>query len=395
MRSALFGLAVFALLTGCDLMGGSGGEAGQGGGGEWEHPDYDTTLVVSNVSELLSAVEYANANGNVEILLADGTYQLDGMLWIDGVNVGFRGQSGNRDAVVVRGDGMSGGVSHVFNVPGDYFAVQDMTVGWVANHAVQIHGNSDADYPYFSNVRFVDTGEQMLKVSTDFGSSWSDGGIVEDCSFEYSAGIGPQYYIGGVDGHQCRDWTVRDCYFYGIRSPESDLAEHAIHFWSESEGTVVERNRITRCDRGIGFGLGDSGHGSGMIRNNFVHTTRDVGIGLENASGVDVYNNSLYTVNYANSIEYRFAGTSGGEIVNNLASGEIASRDGGTASVSTNLTAAQASWFQDAGSGDLHLTSAASGAVDAGQTLSEVTVDFDSEDRPAGSGYDIGGDEVQ
>ncbi|MBN2586086.1 MAG: hypothetical protein JXR55_02230, partial [Candidatus Fermentibacteraceae bacterium] len=246
----------------------------------------------------------------------------------------------------------------------------------------------------FHDVRFVDTGEQMLKVSTDFGSGWSDGGIVENCSFEYSAGIGPQYYIGGVDGHQCRDWTVRDCYFYGIRSPEADLAEHAIHFWSESEGTVAERNRITSCDRGIGFGLGDSGHGSGMIRNNFVHTTRDVGIGLENASGVDVYNNSLYTEDYVNSIEYRFPGTSGGEIINNLASGSIASRDGGSATVGSNVTSAQVSWFQNAASGDLHLSHAAAGVVDSGQTLSDVILDYDSEERPYGPAYDIGGDEV-
>lgn len=394
MRALLAVLVMMVFLAGCDVMGSSGGEAGQGGGGEWEHPDYDSVIVIGSVPELLSAVEYANSNGNAEILLLDGTYQLDGMLWIDGVNVGFRGQSGNRDAVVVRGEGMSGGVSHVFNVAGDYFAVRDMTVGWVGNHAVQIHGNSDADYPYFSNIRFVDTGEQMLKVSTDFGSNYSDGGIVENCSFEYTAGYGPQYYIGGVDGHQCRDWTVRDCYFHGIASPSADLAEHAIHFWSESEGTVVERNRITSCDRGIGFGMGDSGHGEGMIRNNFVHTTRDVGIGLENASGVDVYNNSLYTEDYANSIEYRFSGTSGGEMINNLSSGEIASRDGGSATVASNVTSALSSWFQDAGSGDLHLTSAASGVVDAGQTLSGVAVDIDSEARPAGSGYDLGADEV-
>ena len=393
MRSALYVMGMMAFLAGCSVMGSSGEEGGQGSG-EWQHPDYDTTIVVSSVQQLLEAVEYANVHGNVEVLLADGIYQLDDMLWIEGVNVGFRGQSGGRDAVVIRGRGMKGHVTHIFNVAGDYFTAQDITIGWVFCHAVQVQGNDDADYPCFNNVRFVDTGEQMLKVSSDFGGSWSDGGIVEGCSFEYSAGIGPQYYIGGVDGHQCRDWTVRDCYFYGIASPEAELAEHAIHFWSWSEGTVVERNRITSCDRGIGFGLGDSGHGSGMIRNNFVHTTRDVGIGLENASGVDVYNNSLYTEDYANSIEYRFPGTSGGEIINNLTSGEIASRDGGSASVATNVTNAQAAWFEDAFTGDLHLSSSPVSVVDAGQTLSDVVLDYDSEERPTGSGYDIGADEL-
>ncbi len=389
-------LLIVTLSTGCGVLGGVVDDPDNGNpGGDWDHPDYNDTIVVSNVAELLSAVARANAEGNVEILLEDGTYQLDDMLWIDGYNVGFRGESGDRDAVIVRGDGMNGGVSHIFNVPGDYFAVQDMTVGWVCCHAVQIHGNADADYPYFNNVRFVDTGEQMLKISSDFGSHFSDGGIVENCSFEYSAGIGPQYYIGGVDGHQCRGWTVRDCYFYGIRSPEEDLAEHAIHFWSDSEGTIAERNRITDCDRGIGFGLGDRGHGNGVIRNNFVHTTRDVGIGLENAGGVNVYNNSLYTENYGYSIEYRFGGTNGGEIINNLTNASIASRDGGTATVETNIASAQSSWFVDSGSGDLHLASPVSGVVDSGQTLSGVLNDFDRQERPVGSGYDIGGDEVE
>jgi hypothetical protein len=130
-----------------------------------------------------------------------------------------------------------------------------------------------------------------------------------------------------------------------------------------------------------------------MIRNNFVQTTRDVGIGLENVLGVDVYNNSLYTENYANSIEYRFSGTSGGEIINNLANGAIVSRDGGSATLASNVASAESSWFMDADSGDLHLTSSASGVVDAGQTVSDVTDDYDSEERPSGSAYDIGGDE--
>ena len=53
---------------------------------------------------------------------------------------------------------MFGGVSHVFNVPGSNFTAADLTIGWVANHAVQIHHT--ADNPVIHNVRFVDTGER-------------------------------------------------------------------------------------------------------------------------------------------------------------------------------------------------------------------------------------------
>ena len=204
-----------------------------------------STITVSTVAELVNAVQQANASGNLTILLEDGTYTLSNMLWISGNNVTFRSRSGNRDAVVVRGQGMYGGVSHVFNVPGDNFTVADMTIGWVANHAIQIH--SDADNPLIHNVRFVDTFEQLLKVSYRPGDSTSsDNGLVEWCVFEYSARIGPQYYIGGVDAHQAHSWIVRNNVFRHIRSPEADLAEHAIHFWSESSNTLVEHNTTLR-----------------------------------------------------------------------------------------------------------------------------------------------------
>jgi len=398
MRRILPILLLAALSAGCGVLGGivDNPDDGTPGGSDWEHPDYNDTIIVNNVSGLLAAVERANSEGDIEILLEDGTYYLDDMLWIEGDNVGFRGRSGDRDAVIVRGDGMNGGVSHVFNVQADYFNAEDMTIGWVCCHGVQIHGNADADYPHFYNVRFVNTGEQMLKVSYEDGNSnSSDGGIVENCSFEYTAGVGPQYYIGGVDGHQCNNWTVRDCYFYGIRSPEEDLAEHAIHFWSDSSGTIVERNRITNCDRGIGFGMGDSGHSGGIIRNNFVHTTRDVGVGLESASGVKVYNNSLYTQNYGNSIEYRFGATTGCEIINNLTNAAITARDGGSTAVESNVTSALPSWFVSPTTGDLHLASPVSGVVNSGQTLSDVLDDYDGQNRPIESGYDIGGDEAE
>ena len=353
------------------------------------------TITVSNVSELTSALEQANETGDLIILLENGTYNLNDMFWVSGNNITFRSLSGNRDNVIIQGEGMQGDVSHIFNVVGDNFTVADMTIGWVANHAIQIQGNANADYPHIQNVRFVDTGEQMLKVSYEEGNSnSSDGGIVEGCLFEYSAGVGPQYYIGGVDAHQSHNWVIRNNIFKDISSPDSELAEHAVHFWSDSSNNLVEKNIIIRCDRGIGFGLGDRGHQGGTIKNNMVYTTRDVGIGLENASNVEVYNNTVYTVNYMNSIEYRFSGTQGVLIINNLTNEDITSRDDGSGTVETNITNAQESWFVGISSGDLHLVGEVATVVDQGQTISGVQDDIDGETRPQGNGYEIGADEV-
>jgi hypothetical protein len=139
-----------------------------------------------------------------------------------------------------------------------------MTIGWVSNHAIQIHGEDNSSNTLISNLRIVDTYEQMVKISYNSSSSNSSkNGKMEYCLLEYSSGMGPQYYIGGIDGHQCKNWTVRNNVFKNIRSPSEDVAEHAIHFWSNSEDTLVENNVIINCDRGIGFGLGSSGHSGG------------------------------------------------------------------------------------------------------------------------------------
>ena len=166
-----------------------------------------------------------------------------------------------------------------------------------------------------------------------------------------------------------------------------------MHFWSNSSNTLVENNRISNCDRGIGFGLGSAGHQGGIIRNNMVATNKDVGIGLENSSNTRVYNNSVYTENYINSIEYRFLGTHDASIINNLTNKHISKRDGASATVANNMSNVQASWFVDVAAGDLHLRIPEPSVVNQGRTLADVPQDFDCESRPSGA-YDIGADEV-
>ncbi len=354
-----------------------------------------TKIRVTNVSELEAAVKRANSENNIDIIFASGTYQLRNMIWLTGNNITFRSETGKRDDVILKGRGMTGGISHIFNLTGKNVSIGNLTLGWISQHAVQVHGENDADNFLAHNLRFVDTGEQMLKVSYKSGdAAGADNGIVRFCMFEYTAKVGPQYYIGGVDAHQAKDWVVKGNVFKHIKSPDKGLAEHAIHFWSDCQGTIVERNQITDCDRGIGFGLGNRGHGDGIIRNNMVHTTRDVGIGLENANGVLIYNNSVVTENYNNAIEYRFGNTSA-TIINNLTIGIIRQREGGKADLSNNFDKAKLSWFKDPKSGDLHLTSIQMDVIDAGKTVSEVKYDFDREARPSGNAYDIGADEIK
>ena len=358
-------------------------------------------VVVGSVQELEEAINNANNGGPKQIVLKKGTYMLSNMLWISANGVTIRSKSGKRDKVILRGRGMQGSVSHIFNVAGTRFTAKDMTIGWVANHAIQIHGNNNSSDCLIQNLHIVDTYEQMIKVSYDSSTNnCSKKGTVKGCLFEYSTGIGPQYYIGGIDAHRAKNWKVQNNIFKNIISPSGETAEYAIHFWSDSENTLVERNWIIDCDRGVGFGLGDRGHRKGTIRNNIVVNTRtdtkfpDVGIALENASKAKVYNNTIYFAHdYPNAIEYRFAGTKGGYIKNNLTNRLIRQRDGGTAKLKKNVTNAIQDWFVKPSTGDLHLKNSIPQVVDKGVKIKGLKEDFDGDTRPQGKAIDIGADE--
>lgn len=361
----------------------------------WSH----AAVVVSDVAGLVNAVNQAAQGGDKEILLADGTYTLNNMLWVEASGLTVRSQSGDRDAVIIQGEGMTGNVSHIFNVAGTDFTARDMTLRLVANHAIQLQPSATG--ASILNLVIQDTGEQMIKGSWDSSNPdiAADNGHVEGCLFQYTAGIGPQYYIGGMDVHRARNWVVRSNTFMYIRSPEEDLAEFAIHFWSNAENTLVERNTIINCDRGIGFGLGDRGHVGGIIRNNMIYHDgsegrNDVGISLDSTQDAQVYNNTIYLAHdYPNAIEYRFAATTGVYIANNLTNRAITARDDASGDVSNNLTNAQDAWFRDLAAGDLHMAYAVPELVDRALAIEGLVDDHDGQARPQGAGYDIGADE--
>jgi len=309
--------------------------------------DY-TEVIVDSVDALYKAVTDANVSGRVVVTIKAGTYTLYQPLWVSGSDIVFRGATGTRGDVIVRGDGMYGSVASSFQIAGDRVTVADLTVGYVTNHPIQVHGELDADDVRIHNVHFIDGYQQLLKGSYT-ETNGVDRGIVECSRFEYSVGIGPNWYIGGIDVHNGKDWIVRDNVFLNIRSPQEDLAEHAIHFWSNSQNTRVERNTIINCDRGIGFGLGDRGHIGGLIQDNFIYhdsTRADVGIGLESAKNAEVARNHIYFEHeYPNAIEYRFEATTGVNIHDNVTNRSITARDGASGTVTQNTTNATKEMF--------------------------------------------------
>lgn len=375
-------------------------------GSDFVVQEVNADTLVQTVPQLVSAINTANSSGgNTTILLADGTYTLSDMLAITAPHITIRGQSGNRSAVIIQGDAMSANatVKEIFYVDADNFTVQDMTLQRVGWHVIQVVGENNRDGFTARNCVFRDAYEQIVKISQNVGNPnvTSDGGLIENTLFEYSAGIGSQYYIGGIDIHGGSNWIIRGNTFRNIVSPDTAIAEHAIHIWdAPASNNTVERNLIINCDRGIGFGLGSRGHSGGIIRNNIIYhasgngSFADVPIGLETSPNTQVYNNTVYLENgYPNAIEYRFAATSGVTLRNNLTNRSILARDGATGTLSNNLTAAAPHWFADVSQGNLHLVSGSTPANNTGISISGLTDDFDGNARPQGGGIDVGADE--
>jgi hypothetical protein len=363
------------------------------------------TYEVNNVTQLENAINQANSAAEpTTILLSEGTYTLNNLLFITGNDITIKSNSGNRENTIIQGDRMASdaSVSHIFLVRGNHFELSDLTLQKSRYHIIQVQGEHGASNIKLINCILRDSYEQLFKVSTDPNDPdiKSRNGIIEGCLFEYSAGVGPQWYIGGVDAHHASGWIIRNNIFRDIISPGTAISEFAVHFWSNSENNIVENNQILNCDRGIGFGLNDSGNIGGIIRNNMIYHAidkgnfADVGIALASSPGSQVYNNTVYLEHdFPWGIEYRFASTTNVYIANNLSNKPIMVRDGASGLVENNVTNAADSWFIDVSSGDLHLQDAIPAVVDQGIAINGLTTDFDGDLRPIGNGIDIGADE--
>jgi len=358
-----------------------------------------TVVNVSTVNELWDAFNLANnSGGNMTILIEDGTYPVastSSYPYLTAQNLVIRSASGNRDAVILTGQGMqdvSPQTEIILSLQGNNVVIADLTLRNTGNHAISIN----SDNHIIHNVRIQNTFEQMIKGTSP--TSTNNNTVVQCCLMEYTEGIGPQWYIGGLDIHGGTNWVVRDNFFHDIASPSQAVAEHAVHFWDESSDNIVERNVIVGCDRGVGFGLGNSPNEGGIIRNNMIvndgsQPFHDVGIGLETSPNTLVYNNTVH-IAYQNAIEYRFEATTRGVITNNLTNRPITSRNGGTASLNTNVTNAETDWYVDAAAGNLRLVEAELTVFDQGTDLSGFCdEDIDQEIRPQGIAFDIGAQE--
>jgi hypothetical protein len=372
---------------------------------EWSPPETATTVRVRTAGELQRAI--ATAKPDTTILLEDGLYRIDRMLDIKAPGVVIRGRSGDRSAVVVRGNGMGDRrVGVVFSISAPDVTIADLTAGYVGFHGVQIRGERGASRATVQNVHIIDTGQQLIKGSTAGGPSYADDGVIACSLLEYSDHA-PSSYTHGVDVIAASGWTVRDNTFSRIRGPAEQqwAAGPAILFWGNSQLTTIERNVIVDSFRGIALGLGPGAsarsrdgersydHQGGRIRQNVIvnlHDWADEGIEINAARDVEVDHNTVFVEGRLPwSISVRFP-VSSGHVRNNLSNRPIHFRDDGHADLGGNVEGAELGWFADVTAAQVTLSQPDLPAVDVGVPVPDLPLDMAGRTRVSGQAPDAG-----
>lgn len=364
----------------------------------WSPPETTATIPIRPNQDLYKAL--SQARPGTTILLEDGVYQLGGALQVLAPDIVLRGRSGDRSKVVLTGRSMTEQLVLVgISVEAPRFTLADLTVARVGRHGVQIRGEKGASGTTLHNVRVIDTGEQLVKGSTAKNGLRADRGLVACSRFEYSD-HGPSDYTNGVDVHSGTGWVVRDNIFLNIRGPETGnwKSGPTILFWNDSRDTVVERNFVINCFRGIAFGImpeRETGpdHRGGIIRNNVVwnlNSWGDEAIEAGSCPGVRIEHNTvILDAHQPWAVSVRFPTTTA-MIRNNLCNRPIVLRDGALAEQEGNVVNAQPDWFVDPARPNLRLIRGDLPAVDAGVPIDGLDQDLDLQPRTRGKAPDAG-----
>lgn len=358
---------------------------------------------VSTSETLINAV--SSAIQGQTILLADGTYQLTSSLRIMTQGITLRGASDDPRKAILRGKGFGTGNTEeeLVKIEAADITIACLTIRDVRSNGLKIQSGANHNL-LVHNVRFIDICERSIK-GPDVEVSRN--GEVRYCYFEQvtpiTSAIPNLYasgdYIAGMDMMKIDGWRIHDNLFKNIRGMNGG-GRAAIFLWNQCRNCTLERNTILNCDRGIAFGnaSGSSSrnHAINMVcRNNFIASDKyDAGIEVAGADSIRIFNNSIWKQGESTGRGIRFIDNfSNIEMRNNLLRGRLIYDAGVSTGVteSGNLVASLTGYFQDPASGNLHLTSVATGAIDKGSSLSAVTDDWDGSVRS--SVPDIGADE--
>lgn len=365
---------------------------------------------VADAAALRAAIDTATAGD--EIVLAHGHYAFATNLDCD--------TAGTAEApIIVRADvpgtallafGDNGLVSEGFKVSAPHWRFEGLDVlGTCADdsdceHAFHLFGH--ADFTMIRGNRLRDFNAQIKSNGSMVGGQFvfPDDVLIEDNLFQDSRGRITANPVTKIDVVGGRRWILRGNTLIDFQKRLGNGISYGAFLKGHSRDGVFERNLVV-CERAfgggtrIGLSLGGGGtapdsicedgtctpeHQGGAMRNNIVTNCSDVGIYLNNAAATTIEHNLLHATQ---GIDVRFPSSSA-DLRNNLLTGMIRNRDGGTHHQAGNLTGVSAAtfdtWFAHPAHADFRRR-AGNAVIDQGVASPGTTNDFCGDPRESGS----------
>lgn len=301
--------------------------------------------------------EASNKQGRFAIVLNKGNYSFEKTIYVKTDNIMIMSATGDPYDVRLTTKG-----GNLIRVSSNNFYIDGITLSGAQNHLIQVAGESNSSNFKINNSILEDAYEQFLKVSYNRArpDNYSLSGSVTNCVFQFTRGVAPNYYTGGIDALGSKNWIVSNNVFRDIASPSEHIAQHAVHFWVNSSGNQITNNLFIDVDRAIGLGMPleknesiiEYSHRDGLIEGNVIYHSdngspfADTGIILEAAENTTVKGNYVFFEHlYPNAIEYRFEESRDNYIVENFVNAEIRSRNGGKATLRDNKALVQSEFL--------------------------------------------------
>jgi len=244
--------------------------------------------------------------------------------------------------------------------------------GSVEEHGIYV--SNSGDRPVVRGNRVHDNNASGIQLNADLSAGGD--GIITDALIEnnvvYGNGIlgGAAINLDGVQDSVVRNNLLYDNHATGIVNYMGDGAEGP-------RGMSILHNTVDQAVDGRWALLMWNTSGTNLVRNNILYNRNPSRGGITYLDDTDVANtDSDYNI-------MDLVTPDDGNTVYTLAEWQALGHE------PHSLSAPLASLFVDPDAGDYHL-SPASPAVDAGQTLPQVTVDIEGNPRPAGPASDIG-----
>ena len=372
-------------------------------------------------------LQLVSAQEGTTFLFADGVYPLDGeALRVPIAKTVLRSASGDSEGVI-----FEGGEDTALGI---VVAAKDVVIAELSLHnlseaAIQVMpepGQSTLSGVRIYGVDIQDATGRALSVK-GYNQAYVDAGEVAcstiSLSDEGREKVDEACDVGGIDLRQAAYWTIRDNHIEGLWC-KGAIAMPAILAWRSSAHTIVERNRVEDCSRGIGLGEAQSplagerthtdpgceldahvDHYRGVVRNNmlFVGGETFMTEGAAYESGIHLWSCCKGTVVHNtvvglkapySSIEWRREGAQDIQLLNNLVSHNLRERTGASAFTLGNLEDAEDELFVAIEEGDLHLLPNVLGAIDSAEDIQVGLADTDFEGDPRLGVRDIGADEL-